>query len=79
MGFLSRLLSTHDERVDNIREWISGVFYNSRPSPTLYFDVGVDTGFPINEALHHLIYLPVINQREIIVCLDEKQQDTASV
>lgn len=44
----------------------TGSFYNQSPSHTIYqFSVGVDPGFAIDEQPHNLIYLPIINKREI--------------
>lgn len=44
----------------------TGAFYNHKPSHTLYeFAVGVDPGFAIDEVPRNLIYLPIINKREI--------------
>lgn len=44
----------------------TGSFYNQRPSHTIYeFAVGVEPGFAIDERPQNLIYLPIINKREI--------------
>lgn len=79
LGFSSRLLAsgplhTSDKPVNIIKvrtihidsNITSGAFYNDKPSHTIYeFAVGVDPGFAIDETPQHLIYLPVINRREI--------------
>lgn len=56
----------------------SGAFYNDRPSHTIYeFAVGVDPGFAIDETPQHLIYLPVINRKEIHnITINVLDQDT---
>lgn len=43
-----------------------GAFYNDRPSHTIYeFPITVDPGFAIDETPTHLIYLPIVNRRQI--------------
>lgn len=44
----------------------TGAFYKDRQSHTIYeFPIDVDPGYAINELPKHLIYLPLINKREI--------------
>lgn len=44
----------------------TGAYYNHKPAHTIYeFAVGVDPGFAIDEIPRNIVYLPIINKREI--------------
>ncbi|KAJ8912557.1 hypothetical protein NQ315_006629 [Exocentrus adspersus] len=55
----------------------SGAFYNGRPSHTIYeFAVSADPGYAIDETPTHLIYLPIINKKEIYnICVSVLDQN----
>ncbi|KAJ8912215.1 hypothetical protein NQ315_009039 [Exocentrus adspersus] len=55
----------------------SGAFYNNRPSHTIYeFAVSADPGYAIDETPTHLIYLPIINKKEIYnICVSVLDQN----
>lgn len=79
LGFSSRILEPNnvhksDLPVDIIKvrtiqincNITTGAFYDNKPSHTIYeFAIGVDPGFAIDEVPRNLIYLPIINKREI--------------